>query len=303
MLGMGVLVSVACTKTEAIDTAVTGAWGSTCSVEVAPEPETQRLATINVDGVTRRFRLTVPTVEAGVDLPVIFAFHGGGQRDEPFEQQNQFDEFAQENQVIIAYMMAELLEGNEGEWQINTANDSQQDIRFVDALIDEMSERYCVDQSRIYAMGYSLGGMFVYDLACHLNSRFAAIASVAGSMPIEPNSCVIDDPVALLHIHGQYDSIIPYADEWDWKNWDEVGRMMDVPSVIDFWGDKYNCQSSHEDSISDALFRRGYSDCDGDVLVEHFRRNQGDHEWPWSMEGTLTPNVLWTFFSQFSNSE
>ena len=73
MLGMGVLLSVACTKNESIDT-VTGGSGVIDTAVTEPGDRPVRsmwppsrkhvAATINVDGVTRRFRLTVPTVEA-----------------------------------------------------------------------------------------------------------------------------------------------------------------------------------------------------------------------------------------------
>ena len=45
-----------------------------------------------------------------------------------------------------------------------------------------------VDESRLYGIGYSLGSMFSYEIACHLNRRIAAIASYAGTMPVDPKT-------------------------------------------------------------------------------------------------------------------
>ena len=274
--------------------------GASCTDSSGPEVVTQRLASITVNGVTREFRVSIPAVEAGTAMPIVMAFHGGGGRDYPFEQNEEIDALGDQEDFITVYPLAELISGNEGEWQLNTASDSRQDIEFVEAIIDGFNNRYCVDTSRVYAVGYSLGGMFVYDLACQLNMRFSAIASFAGTMPVETNSCVMEDTVGILHVHGQRDSIIPYSSQWDWKAWDEVGTMMDIPSLVDFWGEKYNCASSHEDVLSDGLYRSGYSSCDGGALVEHFRRDNGDHEWPWNIGGVSTPEVIWQFFSQFS---
>ena len=81
--------------------------------------------------------------------------------------------------------------------------------------LDSLQARYCVDDKRVYAMGYSLGAMFNYDIACQLNQRFAAVVPVAGSMPQNMTSCALVDNVALLHIHGLDDPIIPYNDTWD----------------------------------------------------------------------------------------
>ena len=63
------------------------------------------------------------------------------------------------------------LKNNEGEWQLNTSSDSRHDIDFIDTLIDNLSSSYNVDSKRVYATGYSLGSMFTYELACHLNSK------------------------------------------------------------------------------------------------------------------------------------
>ena len=56
------------------------------------------------------------------------------------------------------------------------------DIFFVEALIDTLITQYNIDTKRVYACGYSLGGMFSYELACQLNHKIAAISSVAGAL-------------------------------------------------------------------------------------------------------------------------
>jgi poly(3-hydroxybutyrate) depolymerase len=34
------------------------------------------------------------------------------------------------------------------------------------AIIDAMSSQYDIDRNRVYASGFSMGGMFSYTLAC-----------------------------------------------------------------------------------------------------------------------------------------
>ena len=85
--------------------------------------------------------------------------------------------------------------------------------------------------------------MFTYELACHLNSKITAIASFAGTMPLNMNNCVMNQNVPIMHIHGFNDSIISYSNQWNWKNWDSVGTMLDIPSLVNYWKNKYNCQN------------------------------------------------------------
>ena len=130
------------------------------------------------------------------------------------------------------------LAGNEGEWQLNTPSDARHDIEFIEAIIDELSSAYAIDSSRIYATGYSIGSMFTYEVACHLSDRITAIASFAGTMPVNPNSCEISRGFPVMHIHGDDDSIIGYGEPWDWKAWDSVGTMQGIPGLVEYWANE-----------------------------------------------------------------
>ena len=184
----------------------------------------QSLISILVNGDERVFRLTAPDSEAGTKLPVVLAFHGGGDAEEDFPQQNQFDQLAEQEDFIIAYVVADSdRTPAEGDWFLNTAATSEDDNDFSEAIVDELSQTYCVDQNRLYAIGYSLGSMFTYEIACQLNHRFAAVTSFAGTMPVNPESCNLVGSMAVLHVHGKLDYIIDYDEDWDWKDGEHVG--------------------------------------------------------------------------------
>jgi len=284
------------------DSNATGSEGGDSLNGVCATPaaaESQTLAELMVNGVRRQYRLSVPRADAGVALPVLMAFHGGSGRDYPFPQQREFEELVETEGVIAVYPLAELVPPNEGEWQLNTSESSTQDIAFVEALIDDLSARYCVDSNRIYATGYSLGSMFTYELACHLNARFAAIASFAGTMPVTPNSCTLVENVSIMHIHGQDDPIISYDNEWEWKAWDSVGTMRDIPSLVRFWSEQYGCQNERE-TQSDSALHIVHDACDEGVRVEHYRLTGVGHEWPDTIRGVSTHEVIWNFVSEFT---
>ena len=75
--------------------------------------------------------------------------------------------------------------------------------------------------------------------------------------------------------------------------------MMGVPGLIEYWKNKYNCQSSEE---TDGLTSTHvvHSDCDGGTRVEHHRLPNVGHEWPTSINGTYTHEIIWNFVSEFS---
>lgn len=271
------------------------------------ESETQATIAVMVDGQERLFRLSIPSSDAGTELPLIIAFHGGDGAGEDFQQQNQFDQLGEEEKFIMVYAIAESdRTPAEGEWFLNTAATSRDDNNFAEAIVDELSGVFCVDQDRLYAIGYSLGSMFTYEIACQLNDRFAAVASFAGTMPVSPESCNLRGSMAVLHIHGKLDYIIDYDDDWDWKDGEHegVGTMSNVPGMINFWAQKSNCQDENTHSHlfgGDDVEHIVHKDCDGDVRIEHYGMEAQEHAWPNQVDGTDTYRLMWNFLSDFTN--
>ncbi len=263
---------------------------------------TQSLTSIEVNGVEREFRLSAPSSEAGTRLPLVIAFHGGTDSQEDFAQQEQFDQLGEQEKFVMAYAIAEQdRTAAEGEWFLNTAATSEEDNNFAEAIVDELSESYCIDQDRLYAIGYSLGAMFTYEIACQLNHRFAATASFAGTMPVNPESCDIARGIGILHIHGKLDYIIYYHQDWEWKDGEHegVGTMSEVPNLIDYWAAKSSCQAiSVETSLTEEHII--HNDCMDDAIIEHYGLQIWDHNWPGEVDGQPTYELMWNFLSQFS---
>lgn len=91
------------------------------------------------------------------------------------------------------------------------------DAAFVPAFMDELSSTLCVDQDRIYGVGGSNGGMFLWTLAQNpdVAGRFAAIAPLIGL----PHRGFLDGPAVegglpVLSITGKSDPTVPPGD-WE----------------------------------------------------------------------------------------
>ncbi len=256
--------------------------------------ETQR---IQVAGLDREYRLYVPPNDSAESILILL--HGGGGAESPFPQEAEFRRLADEQGVIVALPKGYLLDENESEWQLNTQEGARQDIEFIEAMLNEIDAAYNPSSTRIDAIGYSLGSMFSYELACQLSDRLSSIASFAGTMPQEPIDCASPSPLSILHIHGTDDLIIPYADSWDWKNWPQVGPMRSVAQLGSFWQERFECLSE-ETSTTSSTELLTYSDCADGVEVEVLSLIGQGHAWPDFIEGRTTPEYLWNFLSQWS---
>ena len=254
---------------------------------------------IAVNGVERKYHLFVPTNPSEDPMSLLVLLNGGDAGSWMFPQQRKWEELAGKEGIIIAIPIGKLVPPNEGAWQLNTDAQSRQDIDYIEAVIDDISSSHPVDASEVYAVGYSLGSMFSYELACQMSERLAAIASFAGTMPVSPKSCDPERNVPIMHIHGVEDPIIAYEQPWDWKAWDSVGTMRDIPSLVQFWRDRYNCQSERRtESESESHFV--YDMCERGARVEHYRLETVGHGWPENLNGVSTHRIIWSFLSSFT---
>ena len=70
-----------------------------------------------------------------------------------------------------------------------------------------ISSNYNIARDRIYAVGYSNGGMMAYGLANHKSDLVAGIVQASNVRLHYPTS----HPMPILHIHGTSDNDIPYG--------------------------------------------------------------------------------------------
>lgn len=269
-------------------------WGDTKDEWRQHLPTTE----IAVSGVEREYHLFVPSSPPEGPMSLMVMLNGGDAGSWQFPQQSKWEELAETEGIIIAIPVGKLVPPNEGAWQLNTDVQSRQDIDYIEAMIDDISSSHPVDAPQVYAIGYSLGSMFSYELACQISERFAAVASFAGTMPVSPKSCDPERNVPIMHIHGVVDPIIAYDHTWDWKSWDSVGTMRDIPSLVQFWRHRYNCQNERRnESAGETHFV--YDSCEQGARVEHYRLETVGHGWPDTLNGVSTHSVIWSFLSGF----
>ncbi|MEL7185529.1 MAG: PHB depolymerase family esterase, partial [Pseudomonadota bacterium] len=254
---------------------------------------------IVVNEVERQYHIYVPETVGEEPAEVLVLLQGGSAGSWRIAQQSRWEALADERGMILAVPTGMVFYDNEGAWQLNTDAETMQDIDYVTAMLDDVAAKHRVDAARTYAVGYSLGSMFSYELVCQMSDRFAAVASFAGTMPLEPKSCNPERFVPIMHVHGIDDRIIAYDITWDWKAWDSVGTMRDIPSLVQYWASKYGCQESSE-TASDTAAHLVHSACDQDARVEHYRLASGGHGWPENINGESTHQVMWSFLAQYS---
>ncbi len=272
---------------------------------------TQQLITetIMFDGNNRQYIVYIPqTYSPSKPSPILIAFHGGtGYALDFMNYEADFRSIADTADFILVYPQAleDPNDENHTSWMHKEPTDHN-DLYFVDAMIDALSTNYSVDNDRVYICGYSLGGMFSYELACHLNNRFAALSSVAGAAFIGAfYNCNITHPTALLNIAGTIDDTHPYNDSNGWyypvseinNYWATVNNTNPIPSVVEY----PNLNTSDGSSVE----RYSWVNGDGCVAVEELKIINGDHDWPsplspWANQDIDANTEIWNFVSKYN---
>lgn len=183
------------------------------------------------------------------------------------------------------------------------------DVGFISVLIDSLASGYNIDLARVYSCGMSNGGFMSYRLACDLEGRIAAIASVTGSMTsLQLNNCQASRAVPVLEIHGTDDTTVPYNTNT---------LSIDIDSLINYWRVNNGCMAAPVyDTLPDLVSEGStvttqlYAGCQDNVEVLHYKITNGGHTWAGSniqLPGENTNRdinasvEIWRFFYRFSH--
>jgi len=236
--------------------------------------------TVLVDGGNRIFELRVPEVDHDGPIPLMIAFHGAGGSGPAFKRFAGLDDVADEHGFLVAYPTATGENWAEGCNCTRPDVDGVDDVGFADAIIEETARHHVVDRSRIYAVGYSQGGLFTQRLACDRSGTYAGIATIAGMMsdPVAA-ACTPDDSPDIMLMHGEHDTVLP---------WEGVPSglyaTLGVLETFYFWRDAYECPlgivRETETGHGDTREVRTLDGCRDEARLRVDQIQDAGHGWP-----------------------
>jgi len=285
--------------------------------------------TLEAGGLTRSALVHVPPHTVGAVLPLMINYHGGGDHARGQQDYTGMNRHADQHGYMVVYPNGtgrwnkRLLTWNAGSCCGSAARNQVDDVAFTLQLIDYLADRLPVDKTRVYATGFSNGGMMAYRLAVEAGDRIAAIAPVAGGMVVNPFTPVralpvlhihsVDDPRALYH--GGLGPRFPLTNQ----------RVMhpDIDNVINQWARYEDCSASpvrvenrsgnkkRGEAGHSATLER-YENCRDNSVIALWKLRGPGHVWPGGQRnymkrllGASTSVInandeIWKFVSQFS---
>lgn len=245
-----------------------------CSPDAEKKPAAQvsNLKPFSMEhgGIQRNGLFYLPeSYDGSVPYSLVFALHGNGGSARYFDS-FAFNQRAEELQFIMVYP-----DGFQGSWEIGPGYDAGiDDAGFFREMIRCFSSQYSVDPERIYVTGHSLGGFMSYRLGLSLDGVLAAIAPVSGMALYAKGDPGDVKPLAVLHIHAENDSVVPF--EGDPDTW-----LPSAQQSVDFWRKGNQASKETEDfySIPGVMTGRLWPSGTGaDTAMMIY--NRGGHSWP-----------------------
>ena len=248
-------------------------------------------------GETREYVLYVPDSYDGIAaVPILFNFHGYGGNASLYIMETDMRSLAESETFILVYPQGSLLNGSP-HWNpslpSNENKSDADDLGFIEALVNEISIDYRIDMKRIYACGYSNGGMMSYGLASHKSNLIAAVGSISGAMidtDITPSH-----PMPVIKIHGTADVVLPY---------NGTNEFNSVENTLAYW---VNFNQANTTPVVTNFNNNGtliehfvYTDGNNGATVEHYKVIEGEHVWfDLNYQGTSLNKLIWDFVSKY----
>ena len=273
--------------------------------------ETQRVDTTS-GGAERYYLLTAPEDEE--PLPLVIDLHGFTEGADVHVQQSALGTYGIQEGFVTAFPNGT---GSPVAW--DTGGGDTPDLAFIDLVVDEVSAGRCIDASRVYATGLSMGAFMTSRLACDRADRFAAFAPVNGLQL--PDGCQPSRPVPLLAFHGTADPILLFNGGVDTSSFTggEPGPGASIPpadldgegypATAAGWAELQGC-TDPTDAVDGPVVDRTWTCPDGAAMEFVITEGQG-HGWPGSefakqIESIVGPTVdgidanerMWEFFQR-----
>ncbi len=252
---------------------------------------------IEHDGIDREYVLYIPkSYSAASPVPLMLNFHGYGGSASEFMQEADMRSLSEDSGFILAYPQGSCLDGSPHWNACPPSSDNKSntdDFGFVEKIITQVSSEYSIDMKRIYASGYSNGGMMAFGLANYKSNLIAAIASVSGTM-LDCNGAT-SHPMPVILLHGTSDYIIPYHGNNSYAS---------IDSILNYWINFNNTnrtpitnsEVSNNITIEYSLYDQG----ENDVSIENYKYIGGEHVWfNTKYQGENASKLIWNFVSRY----
>jgi polyhydroxybutyrate depolymerase len=271
-------------------------------------------ASIIYGGLKRTYSVHISSsYDQNKTTPLVIVLHGGGGTGKGMVKLTGFNAVADKESFIVVYPDGFEKHWNDGRGvqRYRTQIENIDDVGFIAALIDRLSDELNINASMVYVTGISNGGMMSHRLGCELSQKIAAVAPVASNIPVNKASVWAPSrAVPVLIINGTDDPLVPWAGGDIHFGNITLGEVLPVADTVKFWVEKNGCSSSpiitqlpDTDPVDGTTVRKEvYGGCQDGAEVVLYAIEGGGHTWPGGLQ-YLPESVIGRTSKEFNASE
>jgi polyhydroxybutyrate depolymerase len=244
--------------------------------------------TLEYGGISRKFIVHLPKrYQPEKSYPVIFAFHGAGRTN--WDWPDHLGSLIDSKGFISVYP-----QGIRYSWNIYAGGGRSgvSDVEFTEAILDWLGTKVIVNKKQVYALGWSLGGIFCHTLGRY-SDKFAAIATISASFYENPTFDIGMPKLSVLQIHGELDNVIPYN-----GGVTKSGYFYEsAQNTAALWAKHNGCNENSEIShINGNITIFHYKNCEIALEVLLYSLANNGHHIPETYKGVF--KLIWDFFER-----
>lgn len=194
-----------------------------CTAAAPGKPQTPAKApgryveTLTAAGKTRKYVLRVPKgYDGSKPVPVVMVLHGWTGSADAAELYTRMGDKADKEGFVAVFPDGLGNPGFQG-WNVGWINltginPGPDDVAFLTSVLDQVEKEVNFDKNREFVAGHSNGAFMANLMAAKLGNRLAAIASMAGSVGLNPEKEIPAPvaPISVMLLHGKADRMVAY---------------------------------------------------------------------------------------------
>lgn len=240
----------------------------------------------------RNFIIHTPTgFTNSTPVPVVLMLHGGGGNMNSAQGFTNLNSVSNANGFLAVYPEGYGVVPSGGfSWADGRGTSADiagiDDVGFIDNLLDYLIANYSIDTNKIYICGFSNGGFMTQRLACQLNQRFAAMASLGSIMDTTLfANCNPLRAIPMMFVMGTDDPLVPYTGGVMNSN---PNPILSMETLVNFWKMNNNCLTTNppinlpdiDPTENSTVTVFNYTNCFCNSNISFYRINGGGHTWP-----------------------
>ncbi len=240
----------------------------------------------------RNFIIHTPTGFTNLTpVPIVLMLHGGGGNMNSAQGFTNLNSVSNTNGFLAVYPEGYGVVPSGGfSWADGRGTSADiagiDDVGFIDKLLDYLIANYSINTNKIYICGFSNGGFMTQRLACQLNQRFAAMASLGSIMDTTLfANCNPLRAIPMMFVMGTDDPLVPYTGGVMNSN---PNPIVSMETLVNFWKMNNNCLTTSppinlpdiDPTENSTVTVFNYTNCFCNSNISFYRINGGGHTWP-----------------------